>query len=40
LNYTRIESNNFIGYNKKAGVKADSEAHIIVFKNKISKNLG
>lgn len=25
-NHTRIENNNFIGYNKKAGIKADSEA--------------
>lgn len=39
-NFTRIESNNFIGYNKKAGIKADSEARISIYKNKISKNLG
>lgn len=39
-NYTRIESNNFIGYNKKAGIKADTEAKISIFKNKVSKNLG
>ncbi|CAK85226.1 unnamed protein product (macronuclear) [Paramecium tetraurelia] len=39
-NYTRIESNTFIGYNKKAGIKADTESRISIFKNKISKNLG
>ena len=39
-NFTKIESNNFICYNKKAGIKADSDAHIVVVKNKISKNLG
>jgi F-box protein 11 len=25
-NYTKIESNGFVGYNKKAGVKADNGA--------------
>lgn len=39
-NFTRIEQNTFIGYNMKAGIKADSDAHIIIYKNKISKNLG
>ncbi|CAD8139625.1 unnamed protein product [Paramecium pentaurelia] len=39
-NYTRIEDNTFIGYNKKAGIKADTESRISILKNKISKNLG
>ena len=39
-NYTKIEQNAFIGYNKKAGVKADNDAYIVVYRNKISKNLG
>ena len=39
-NFTRIENNSFIGYNKRAGVKADEEARIYVHMNKITKNLG
>ena len=47
-NFTRIELNSFIGYNKKAGnfdliifkgIKADQEAFITVIKNTICKNL-
>jgi F-box protein 11 len=39
-NFTRIENNTFIGYNKRAGIKADNNASIIVYKNMIGKNLG
>jgi F-box protein 11 len=35
-----IEHNAFIGYNKKAGVKAEERAHIHIVGNKITKNLG
>lgn len=38
-NYCKIEHNSFIGYNKKAGVKADNGAQIVVYKNNICKNL-
>lgn len=38
-NFTRIEQNEFIGYNKKAGVRADNGASIVIIKNNISKNL-
>jgi F-box protein 11 len=38
-NFSRIENNKFIGYNKKAGVRADNMASILIFKNNISKNL-
>lgn len=37
-NHTKIILNSLIGYNKKAGIKSDKEAHIFVHKNSITKN--
>ena len=39
-NFTRIQLNSFIGYNKKAGIKVDNGARVQINNNKISKNLG
>ncbi|KAL4497849.1 hypothetical protein ABPG72_000604 [Tetrahymena utriculariae] len=37
-NYTKIELNSFVAYNKKAGIKVDEEATVSIFKNKVLKN--
>jgi len=39
-NYTRIEFNPNISYNKRSGIKADDNSEICIFKNSISRNLG
>ncbi|EGR30705.1 hypothetical protein IMG5_125070, partial [Ichthyophthirius multifiliis] len=39
-NYTKIEQNQCISYNKKSGIRADENAEIAIYKNNISKNLG
>ncbi|KRX05550.1 Pectin lyase fold/virulence factor [Pseudocohnilembus persalinus] len=39
-NFTVVQNNYFIGYNKKAGVKVDLNAHIYINKNRITKNMG
>ena len=37
-NFTRIQSNPFIGFNKKSGIMADKEAQITIYDNLISRN--
>lgn len=39
-NYTRIESNPCISYNKKSGIRAEDNSEIYIFKNHVSRNLG
>ena len=37
-NFTRIMLNSLVGYNKKAGIKTDKEAHVYIYKNQITRN--
>ncbi|KRX06051.1 Pectin lyase fold/virulence factor [Pseudocohnilembus persalinus] len=39
-NFTKIEKNENISYNKKSGIKVEDKAHAYIYRNSIFKNIG